>query len=111
MTAQIFCGLGTPKSQLYFDIQALIAKNGGRLKLAGILETELVKPFTPPRDHFRHDLVKYTRTEINFLKDNYYKMEAKAIAAHLERSLGSLRDKIWQLQKTGQLNYKIGHDI
>lgn len=40
MTPQIFPGLKPPTSQLYFDLQAFIAANGGRLHLAEIIEFE-----------------------------------------------------------------------
>ena len=39
----IFPGLKPPTSQLFFDLQAMIAVNGGRLRLAEMLECEMVK--------------------------------------------------------------------
>lgn len=39
-TPYIFPGLKQPTSQLYFDLQAFIAANGGRLRLAEIIEGE-----------------------------------------------------------------------
>lgn len=52
MTPQIFPGLPQPKSKLYFDLQGMIADNGWRVRLAEILECEMVKsywktPLTP----------------------------------------------------------------
>lgn len=43
MRAEIFPGLGQPKSQLFFDLQSFIAENGGRLRLAELLDIESMK--------------------------------------------------------------------
>lgn len=43
MTSQIFPGLKPPTSQSFFDIQAFIAENGGRLRLSEKLECEAIK--------------------------------------------------------------------
>jgi hypothetical protein len=43
MTPYIFPGLKKPDPKLYFDLQAMIAENGGRIRLAEKLECEMVK--------------------------------------------------------------------
>ena len=91
MNPNVFPGLGQPTSQLYFDIQALIAENGGLACLAEKLECEWLKyykaPIKKPKQYrFKH----YTETEIE---------QVKANITPTKRTKASMYHKQWWLRK------------
>lgn len=107
MTANIFPGLSEPKSKLYFDLQAMIAKEGGRLRLAEKIEAEQSHIFNRNRKRGNNlDVVLYTQQEINFIKANYDILTCNEIALELGRKYNGIKDKIWQLQRNGELHSK-----
>lgn len=106
MNPQIFIGLGTPKSQLYFDIQAMIAKNGGRLRLADRLEAELNYAPCGLLHSGCKSPYSWTNYEINYIKFNYENMSCKEIANELGRPFKEILYKIYDLQKNAELPYK-----
>ena len=99
----IYPGLPKPKSQLFFDIQAMIADNGGRFKLATEIENEWLN------NYHIHLKTKqnpyYSHLEIEYIKANYKEVSYKELAAHLDRSIGSINIILWSLYKKG-LPYK-----
>jgi len=104
MTPQIYPGLSTPKSKLYFDLQAMIAKNGGRLHLADRLECEMVKTpkrKTTPKIGWGK---KWSITEIDTLIFNK-DLRAFDICILLDkkRSLSAIELKRWWLNQKGLL--------
>lgn len=108
MTPQIYPGLSQPKSQLFFDIQGLIVKNGGRLRLADIIESENTKMnFRRPVRRMR--IIDYTAKEIEFIINNYCKITSLDISFKLNKPLRGVRAKINRLQKLGILDFKTKH--
>lgn len=101
MTPYIFPGLKPPTSQLFFDLQAMIAKNGGRIKLAQIIENEKkANRFTAPLLYRETD--SYSPDELRFLIENYRKISIIKISQHLKkRSYRGLSTKIFRLKKQG----------
>lgn len=108
MKPEIFIGLGTPKSQLFFDIQALIAENKGRIRLAETLENEWLKGHKKIKHQRRIKYIKYfyRAYEIIFIKENYANMNCRIIAFYLSRSYASIRVKIYKMQQNGELARK-----
>lgn len=98
MNYQAYPGLPHLKTQLFFDLQAFIAVNGGRLHLAQVLECEMVRE---PKRHsiypIRYDF--YSNFELGFIIDNYKKISHPKIAAALNRPLYGINDKIYRLRK------------
>ncbi len=101
----IFVGLGQPKCQLFFDLQAMIADNGGRLKLADMLEAEMVRSYTKAKT-VRPDLTVWRKNEIDFILNNYSALSALSISEIIDRSVFSVRWKIHELTESGDLPYK-----
>jgi hypothetical protein len=98
MTPEIFPILGQPKSKLYFDLQAMIAVNGGRLKLAQILQIEShITPDRQPRQKrayipklYKH----YSNEEIDLIKRKIVPKGRNARSMHWKR---------WDLKQRGLL--------
>jgi hypothetical protein len=111
MTPQIFPGLSEPKTQLFFDIQAFIAVNGGRLRLANMIECEQIKKtrysFCKPK-HERK-IFHYRKEDDQFIIDNFKDMNLYDISLKLDRSYTSTRMRIYRLQQTGMVGYKKPH--
>jgi predicted transcriptional regulator len=100
----IFAGLGQPKSKLFFDIQADIAKHGGRLKLADVIESEMLKH--PPRKPAKIPTIyirKFTNSECEIIKEMRGKMPVSKIAVILGRDKDTVKAKITRLVKSGYL--------
>lgn len=100
MKPEIFIGLGTPKSQLFFDIQAMIAKNGGRLKLADIIDAESVR--APTRKKLHQKRAFYNRFEVWTKKEDAFivaNLPPKEISLLTGRSLKSVYNRRWRLNK------------
>lgn len=102
----VFPGLGEPKCQLFFDLQAYIAYNGGRLHLAEILESEMVKEYLPkqpfPLNSFQPN---WTKEEVEYIMDNR-NLRAVDIAEYLNRTFPSVQQKIFKLLKHGKIKKK-----
>lgn len=103
---KIFPGLSQPKTPLFFDIQAMIAENGGRLRLAEKLEAEWLKTYTykPPKKERK--VFQYIKSENDFLIENYQKSECREMAVKLGRSVFSVRARIFVMRTKGIIGYK-----
>jgi|GEM_PF-4116893 len=101
MTPQIFPGLSTPKSKLYFDLQAMIAKNGGRLHLADRLECEMVKSYLPILRTVCIKWEKWDKSETQILIDNYRVKTTKQLAVMVNRNYDETRAKLHRLYRRG----------
>jgi len=100
----IFAGLKEPKCQLFFDLQAYIAYNGGRLHLANILECEMVKEYLPKRHY--EDTQPWSNDEIELLIDNYLNTTETYQMTILNRSLNAIRSMTRVLHLNKKLPYK-----
>lgn len=107
MTPQIFPGLKPPTSQLFFDLQAFIAENGGRLRLAEKLEADSMKSARANKYTVRADNSSWTQAETNFIINNYKELSALSISEILDKPLTAVRWHIWTLTESGQLNLKL----
>lgn len=107
MTPNIFPGLQHPTSQLFFDLQAFIAENGGRLRLSEKLESEWIKSARAVKYAVRADNSSWTQTETNFIINNYKELSALTISEILDKPLTAVRWHIWTLTESGQLNLKL----
>lgn len=101
----IFPGLGQPKCQLYFDIQAMIAENGGRLKLADALESEMVKEYIPFHHKGGGVARKWEDSELRFIAQNR-KLKNAIIAERLNRTKQSVDCFIGRCIENGFLKRK-----
>lgn len=102
MTPFIYPGLNTPKSQLFFDLQAFIAQNGGRFELIKILVKESQSTVVDLR-------MAYTANEVDFIKNNYHALSALQIAFALNKPVRNIREKINYMQLKGELKYKMSY--
>lgn len=111
MTPEIFPGLKQPKSQLFFDLQAFIAENGGRLLLANKLECEQIKRgrYSFCRPKHERKVFHYRKEEDQFIIDNFINMNLSEMAYKLDRSYTSTRMRIFRLQQLGLIGYKKTH--
>lgn len=105
MSPYVFPGLPKPKSKLFFDLQAMIAENKGRLHLANVLECEAVKEYLPAYSSKSGLAKKWELREIEYLRDNR-SMKNKQVAANLNRTYESINQKIYDLIKAGYLGVK-----
>lgn len=103
MTAEIFPGLPEPKSQLYFDLQAMIAENGGRNKFADTLEAEMVKPYSYKYKNFHS---RWSSEDINLLFENYHKYSGEYLAKLIGKPSTAVNAKIHVLLQRGLLKGK-----
>jgi hypothetical protein len=106
MTPYIFPGLKQPTSQLFFDLQAMIAENGGRLRLANTLENEAVSFFSPRLSSVTFHHPCWHERDLVFLLSNYEKMSVTKLMFTISKSRTAIASKILKLQKTGFLDYK-----
>lgn len=90
----IFAGLGQPKCQLYFDLQAMIAENGGRLRLAEILDSELTKTVWQRNKKIKH-IKHYLKWEDELVMSN---KPIKEIAQALGRSYISVNQRRYKIR-------------
>ena len=106
MTHLIFPGLSEPKTPLFFDIQAMVAENGGRLRLAEKLEAEWLKTYTykPPKKERK--VFQYVKSENDFLIENFDNLLFSEMADKLGRSIFSVRARIFVLRRKGLVGYK-----
>ena len=104
MKAEIFPGLKAPTTNLYYDLQAMIAKNGGRLRLANMIEEEWRKGFRTKhqlQNTNRVHKVHYTAHENRFIVENYNKMSAHDIAVKLNRTTRAITQHVLFLREQG----------
>lgn len=96
MTPQIFPGLQPPTSQLFFDLQAFIAENGGADKLVDLLILELIKiPKKRKKRSYRKKTYKhYTAEDI---------ANVKAMIVPNGKNKRAVYYKRWQLKSKGLL--------
>lgn len=106
MTPNIFPGLKPPTSQLFFDLQAFIAENGGRLRLAEKLEAEWLRILPRKFPGMRADVSEFTQSETNFIINNYKELSAISLSEILDRPVTSVRWKIWTMTESGELDLK-----
>lgn len=104
MRAEIFPGLGQAKSQLYFDLQAMIAKNGGRLHLANLLECEMVKSmlyyFKPKYQKTREPYLPWKQEEIDFIIANRHSTHL-SLSRTMNRSIRAIQYMSAKLVRAG----------
>lgn len=106
MTPQIFPGLKPPTSKLFFDLQAMIAKNGGRRRLAEKLEAEIVKePFKKPNyTAIRGN--RWTDGEIEFILSTYHLLTSFEISTKINRREHAIEAKLCRLRRDGLLTFR-----
>lgn len=98
MTPEKFIGLGEPKCQLYKNLQKMINDNGGRNRLAELLEREQNKLFK--QDYF------WTNRATLYLLTNYKTKTMEQISIDLNRSFESVKSKIRRMHDMARLDYK-----
>jgi len=103
MNAYIFPGL-KPTSQLYFDLQAMIAENGGRLKFADALESEMVKKYLPRKVVGNYD--EWSADELRLLIKLYPTTKDTEQMLHINRTIYAIRSKTHELQMLGIIKRK-----
>lgn len=103
MNYQIFPGLGIPKSQLYFDLQAMIASNGGRLHLADVLESEMVRSYLPKKEyHRKFTMPPWSKEHEQRIIDNWGKVKSSKIYRLFNhRTRSAVNQKIFNMRKKG----------
>lgn len=108
MSERLFPGLRADHLPLYKVLQMFIAQNGGRNKLADILEAEMVKKgrYVQTRLSKIEHHHKYNPAETKILLDNYGKISARKIAEKLKRSNESVYHKIHLLRADGIIKDK-----
>lgn len=103
MTPYIFPGLKPPTSKLAADIHAMINSSGGRLRLADILECEMVKTY---HTNTRIFTGLWSNTETELLIDSYKKTDINGLMMLINRSKFSINSKICDLIEKGVLTIK-----
>ena len=100
---EVFPGL-KPTSQLYFDLQAMIAENGGRSHLADILESEMVKEYLPRKVVGNYD--EWSADELRLLIKLYPTTKDTEQMLYINRTIYAIRSKTHELQMLGIIQRK-----
>ncbi len=106
MNYQIFPGLSQPKSELYFDLQSMIAANGGRIHLAEILECEWVKSYLPKQQYQkRFKVPRWSKLHEQVIIDNWGKVKSGQIYLLLRycKTRNAVNQKIYYMRKVGKI--------
>lgn len=104
MDYRIFTGLGEPKCQLFFDLQAMIAINGGRLHLAEILECEAVKSYLPKQEYKRlYKMPPWNEKHEQLIIDNWGKVKSSKIYLlfRYTKTKAAVNQKVYNMRKKG----------
>lgn len=94
MTPLIYPGLPTPTSKLFHDLQAMIAVNGGRLRLADMIESEVIKPFSYKYKNYKG---LWHNDEIELLRANYHSQPIGKLILIIDRSSYAISNKILRM--------------
>lgn len=104
MTPEIFVGLKPPKCQLHVDLKAMISANGGRLRMAEILEAEMVKEYLPKKEYKRKfTMPPWSKEHEQRVIDNWGKVKSRKmyLLFRYSRTKAAVNQKIYHMRKKG----------